>query len=423
MQVMMINKRLLLLLLMSLSPVWLTSKHKVKVLKGAGGQYNIQLGDPAEAAAESDHSREDPAPPICDVVRGCSWHVMGVSEQARAVDKVIVELEQKMFTRTKEAIDQLEDIYYNDKVRDADEALVVLALARTVQAALGGDNDETDDLCEKTLAMAVRHLEQLNHKPSRQVRPAIYRKASTLSTLQTKLLLIKQAGKEKLFEKIGEYLFLEGKLMLAREAFLMALRFEGNQESKLNIVSSPSTIIKKVMSKAIEHEYLSSGVCSKDLDDDCTDPSYPMLQQTKLNTIFWGDKTRSATHEKLEWWLAKAKTLSFSNLEEGIYQAGIAAGIYLSRYQRPINAVPNLRAKPVWEVKETGLKKALNKIKENWKVIRDEGLELMKQRKRWMVDPGWVGLPDSRFVSVKCSFSCGLDFICILPGAGGEKWL
>ena len=148
-----------------------------------------------------------------------------------------------------------------------------------------------------------------------------------------------------------------------------------------------------------------------------------MLQQTKLNTIFWGDKTRSATHEKLEWWLAKAKTLSFSNLEEGIYQAGIAAGIYLSRYQRPINAVPNLRAKPVWEVKETGLKKALNKIKENWKVIRDEGLELMKQRKRWMVDPGWVGLPDSRFVSVKCSFSYGLDFICILPGVGGEKWL
>ena len=111
--------------------------------------------------------------------------------------------------------------------------------------------------------------------------------------------------------------------------------------------------------------------------------------------------------------------MSFSHLEEGIYQAGVAAGVYLSRYQRPINAVPGLRAKPVWEVKETGLKKALDKIRENWKVIRDEGLELMKQRRKWRVDPGWVGLPDSRCVCNDFFLTSVCNFY--LSGAGGGK--
>jgi len=391
-QVMMRNMKTLLLLMMSLSPFCMTSKSKIKVSKGKGGSYSINLGDPSEPKAESDQSREeDTAPPSCDVVRGCTWQ-----DQAGTVDQVIIEMEQKMFTRTEEAIEQLEDIYYNDMVREADEALVVLALARTVQAALGGDNKENNILCEETLAKAVRNLDQINSKDSRKVKPSIYRKVSSLASLQTKLVMSKKAGREKLFETIGEFLFLQGKLMLAREAFLVALRFEGDVDSRLNIVSSPSTIIKKVMSRAIEHEYLSSGACSADLAVDCTESSYPLLQQTKLNSIFWGDVTRSITHEKLEWWLVKANTLSFPHLEEGIYQAGVAAGVYLSRYQRPINAVPGLRAKPVWEVKETGLKKALDKIRENWKVIRDEGLELMKKRRTWRVDPGWVGLPDAR---------------------------
>ena len=158
---------------------------------------------------------------------------------------------------------------------------------------------------------------------------------------------------------------------------------------------------------------------SKDQQPDCTDQDYPIGQQTTINSIFWGDITRSITHEKLEWWLAKAKKMSFLHLEEGIYQAGVAAGVYLSRYQRPINAVPNLRAKPVWEVKDTGLKKALDKIRENWKVIRDEGLELMNQRRKWRVDPGWVGLPDSRCVcnDFVLTSVCIFDFQGLVGGS------
>ena len=58
-----------------------------------------------------------------------------------------------------------------------------------------------------------------------------------------------------------------------------------------------------------------------------------------------------------------------------------------------------LRAKPSWTDKETGFKKYLDQIRENWQVIRDEGLELMKQKRLWSVDPGWRGMENSRYRS------------------------
>ena len=392
MMMMIRTTHIFLLILISLSSVLPSQKPKISMKKGPKGEYNIKIGEPEPPEEAAETAVDDDPKLSCDLVTGCTLD----SSRDERTDQIISESEQKMFSRPEEVIEQLEDIYYGEKIQDTNEALITLALARTVQAALGGENGDLDHLCENTLAVAVRNLEQLNNKNMKHVKPVIYKKAASLATLQSKLLMVKNGGKEKLFEKIGEYLFLQGKLMFAREAFLIALRFEGNQDSKLNIVSSPSTIIKKVLCSAIEHEYLLSGTCNKEEDKDCASISYPMGQQTQLNSIFWGDITRSVTHEKIEWWLAKAKTMSFPHLVEGIYQAGVGAGVYLSRYQRPINAVPGLRAKPVWEVKETGLKKSLNKIKENWKIIRDEGLELMKQRKRWRVDPGWVGLPDSK---------------------------
>ena len=96
-------------------------------------------------------------------------------------------------------------------------------------------------------------------------------------------------------------------------------------------------------------------------------------QSSRLNEVFWGDTTRAATHERLEWWLAKMRNLNFPHLEEHLYRlvlstgslefgfdqpkkiemrprhilhrAGIEAGVYLSRYQRPISAQPGLRAR------------------------------------------------------------------------------
>jgi len=51
----------------------------------------------------------------------------------------------------------------------------------------------------------------------------------------------------------------------------------------------------------------------------------------------------------------------------------------------------------LWKSKELGtsIHKALQTIKENWKLIRDEGKELLK-KKSWSVDPGWQGMQGSR---------------------------
>ena len=103
-------------MLLCLSPECLSQKPKIAVEKGKGGEYNIKLGDAEEAAAEPEQSKDDDEPPSCEVVRGCTWHRMG-----ETVDKVVLELEQKIFSRSDEAIEQLEDIYYGEKVRDLDD--------------------------------------------------------------------------------------------------------------------------------------------------------------------------------------------------------------------------------------------------------------------------------------------------------------
>ena len=87
-------------------------------------------------------------------------------------------------------------------------------------------------------------------------------------------------------------------------------------------------------------------------------------QRNRLNEVFWGDASRAATHERLEWWLAQIRNLNFPHLEEHLYRytifkhkehqtflsfvfcrAGVEAGVYLSQQQRPISAQPGLRAK------------------------------------------------------------------------------
>ena len=183
-------------------------------------------------------------------------------------------------------------------------------------------------------------------------------------------------------------------------------RHEEHQDLRLNVLSEPSTVIKAILCRAVEYEYLQTGSCDS---ADCQDKSLPLIKETKLNPVFWSDITRSIVHEKLEWWLAKAKPMKthFTHLQEGIYTAGIEAGVYLSRYQRPINVIKGLRAKPSWTDKETGFKKYLDQIRENWQVIRDEGLELMKQKRLWSVDPGWRGMENSRYRSkFKTTYDC-----------------
>ena len=55
-----------------------------------------------------------------------------------------------------------------------------------------------------------------------------------------------------------------------------------------------------------------------------------------------------------------------------------------------------LDPRPVWRVEETGVEKALEKIRANWKEIRAEGRELMGVARMWKEDPGFNSIPGAR---------------------------
>ena len=103
-------------------------------------------------------------------------------------------------------------------------------MARTIKSVDGGDNFD-----DRLMMRAVENLDMLTKRRS-DVSSSTALKAARLASLQTKLLLLKSKPRERLFEKIGEFLFLEGRLLGAREAFLIALRVEGNQDLRLNIL-------------------------------------------------------------------------------------------------------------------------------------------------------------------------------------------
>ena len=101
-----------------------------------------------------------------------------------------------------------------------------LALARTVQAVL---DDSSVSVNDKLMMEAVDHIDMIT-KRRNNLHLATAVSTATLASLQTKLL--QQKGKVKLYEKLGEYLFLEGRLFAAREAFLLAIRFYWQQRVK-----------------------------------------------------------------------------------------------------------------------------------------------------------------------------------------------
>jgi len=374
------------------------SNIRVKESSDGKGKHKFSLslkdvGGASETSSKEDENKESVrnGPLNCDIVRGCVWS----RDEGLLDSPELIEFENDMFGENlNEKINYLESKYGKiSHGKESDEILLSLALARTIKAVDGGDHFD-----DKLMMRAVENLDMVT-KRRLELSSSTALKAARLASLQTKLLLMRSKPREKLFEKIGEFLFLEGRLLAAREAFQIALRIEGNQDLRLNILSNPATVIKAILSKAIEIQYLSHGSCQSEASD-CqkVNEKMPIMKNTKLNSMFWTDLSRSIIHEKLEWWIAKSKPMAqhFQSLQEAIYTAGIEAGVYLSRYQRPINAIEGLRAKPVWTDRETGFKDSLDKIRENWKVIRDEGQELMKDKRIWGVDPGWRGLPSSR---------------------------
>jgi len=59
-----------------------------------------------------------------------------------------------------------------------------------------------------------------------------------------------------------------------------------------------------------------------------------------------------------------------------IFQLGADRQVFISFWQRSLYNEPELKSQPVWPLNETGIESQLNKIKANWKSIRDEALNV-----------------------------------------------
>lgn len=355
---------------------------------------------------------------VCDHYTGCNYPSSNnigahVTERVLEENRVL----HKIFVQPRVTTDLLFDASHSNPASPL--ILFNAALAATILSVI----DQQEGVAHQPLDGGITALASL---PS-TTNASILRQALALSTFQAKLLLLPKLPRSRLVEKLGEFLFLSGRLVLAKGAFQAALRFEGIQEENLNVNTKPSTLIKKVLIRAIELDLLGDGFCSNTNknssssttcisvnDNDCenhgnseNDESTSAFgEETRINSedditsqltkVFWEDSTRAAAHERLEWWLAQARKLNFPHLEENLYRAGVEAGVYLSRYQRPISAQYGLRARPVWKVEDTGVAKALEKIRANWKEIRAEGRDLMAMPRMWKEDPGFNSIPGAR---------------------------
>ena len=73
------------------------------------------------------------------------------------------------------------------------------------------------------------------------------------------------------------------------------------------------------------------------------------------------------------------------------YQVGIEVGFFLSRWQRPIDAVKDLRAQKVWSLDqlEKNLQLVVTRLKDNWEKVKEEG-EALRNGVSWLKEDGLV---------------------------------
>ena len=64
----------------------------------------------------------------------------------------------------------------------------------------------------------------------------------------------------------------------------------------------------------------------------------------------------------------------------------------MSKYQRPIEIIPGLRSKPIWNLNDLDKEtvKMIQKLQENWKKILAEGQELKEKESRWLDVKGLI---------------------------------
>lgn len=63
-----------------------------------------------------------------------------------------------------------------------------------------------------------------------------------------------------------------------------------------------------------------------------------------------------------------------------VYRKGATKKLFLSEFQRSLYNVDRLKSHPFWTKKETGYKRWMDVLEQNWEKIRDEGLSVLNER-------------------------------------------
>merc|ERR1711892_449309 len=100
-------------------------------------------------------------------------------------------------------------------------------------------------------------------------------------------------------------------------------------------------------------------------------------------------ETLQQQKDKYDLFVEQCKEKEFKDESMRImYEVGVDAGLYLSKYQKPTEIVPGLRSKVLWDLEdlEPGTVKMIKRMKESWETILAEGMELKAKESRWMED-------------------------------------
>ena len=77
------------------------------------------------------------------------------------------------------------------------------------------------------------------------------------------------------------------------------------------------------------------------------------------------------------------RSLKMDNETDVMFEVCSEMGLYPSKYQRANMQVEGLTAEPVWQIERTGQAEHLEKIQENWKIIRKELKNLTQEIEDW----------------------------------------
>ena len=80
------------------------------------------------------------------------------------------------------------------------------------------------------------------------------------------------------------------------------------------------------------------------------------------------------------------RRLGKSQEADMVFQDGAELGLFPSFWQRSLFNVEGLKAQPLWTLAETGIEDQLATFVQNWKVIRDEALDILKDEHQ----PGFI---------------------------------